>query len=535
MKKLIPLILIIIIISSSAKSQRNYSQSDYNLYVDNLGRGLISQKDLKLIISCKKNKIKNGVKQGRIEQVVVRGEIKFLDDFKYIPDIEKSLLVEADISSKEIMKETGEFFIFVGNYVDGIKQGEFKLFKGFNSSNGQTELGLLASINYLNDTINGNLTFINKDLRLSYIEEEQNYTTVLMSQNKISDQKIQIFPKRSEFIFFKNNNLDSGYINKYYFKKLNSPGEYNLTFFHKDRYDGFDNNGKTILRVSNGNKFLEINNELDFDNLKCVGVCVTKDRYTTFSINDSKFTGFINCYYLNDSLNYSINTTNGQIDIWTDLAIDKKIKILRFPDFPEIKFDLFNLLRGSMFLSDEANLSIEQYNTGYFKIAEIKNMSFSNLDGYGRSKNILTWSEKNPFSIDYKIGEHIFRTESWDKISSIYLRMQFTNFNLNGNVLNSSDMVKNKEAIKRIEEEKEYKRIFGIKDDDAVVSCAFCKKTYVKKNGEAIKVAVCNSTSILCLNANGIPCEWTFCSMKCTNDFQCSQCAQSKAYRSNCR
>ena len=190
MKKLIPLILIIIIISSSAKSQRNYSQSDYNLYVDNLGRGLISQKDLKLIISCKKNKIKNGVKQGRIEQVVVRGEIKFLDDFKYIPDIEKSLLVEADISSKEIMKETGEFFIFVGNYVDGIKQGEFKLFKGFNSSNGQTELGLLASINYLNDTINGNLTFINKDLRLSYIEEEQNYTTVLMSQNKISDQEL---------------------------------------------------------------------------------------------------------------------------------------------------------------------------------------------------------------------------------------------------------------------------------------------------------------------------------------------------------
>ena len=115
MKNLITLILLIII-SSSAKSQRNYSQSDYNLYVDNLDRRILSQKDLKLIISCNKNKIKNGIKQGRIEQVVVRGEIKFLDDFKYIPDIEKSLLVEADISSKEIMKETGEFFIFVGKF-----------------------------------------------------------------------------------------------------------------------------------------------------------------------------------------------------------------------------------------------------------------------------------------------------------------------------------------------------------------------------------------------------------------------------------
>jgi hypothetical protein len=532
MKNLITLILLIII-SSSAKSQLNYSQLDY-LYIDNLGSKSISQQDLKLIISCKKNKIKNGIKQGRFEQLVVRGEIKFLDEFKYIPDIEKSLLAEADISLIEKIKEGGDFLIFVGNYVDGIKQGEFKLIKVKNDRERQkTSLGLVASINYLNDSINGNLTFINKDLVFGDFYEEKNYTTVLMSQNKISDQKIQI-PKSSNFIVFKNNNLDSGYFfNKYYYKKLNSPGEYDLTFFHD-----FKNpeNGKTVLRVSNGNKFLEKeNNVWDDDNLKCVGVCVTKDRYTTFSINESNFTGFIKCYYFNDSLNYSINTSNGHIDIRTDLAIDKKIEILRFPDYPVIKFELFNLLNGgSEFLSDKDNLFIEQYNTGYFKIAEIKNMSFSNLDYYGRSKNILTWSNKNPFSIDYKIGEHIFRSESWQKDIIGNLEMQFTNFDLKGNVLNSSDMVKNKEAIKRIEEEKEYKRLFGIKDDDAVVSCAFCKKTYVKKNGEAIKVAVCNSTSILCLNANGIPCEWTFCSMKCSNDFQCSQCAQSKAYRANC-
>jgi hypothetical protein len=532
MKNLITLILLIII-SSSAKSQRNYSQSDYNSYVDNLGRGLISQKDLKLIISCNKNKIKNGIKQGRIEQVVVKGEIKFLDEFKYIPDIEKSLSVEADISLKEIIKEEGKFLIFVGNYVDGIKQGEFKLIEVKNEAKHLggdnyeliTRLCLVASINYLNDSINGNLTFINKDLRFGDFHEEKNYTTVLMSQNKISDQKIQI-PKSLDFVVFKNNNLDSGYFfNKYYYKKLNSPGEYNLTFFHDINNP---ENGKTILRVSNGNKFLEKENKVwDDDNLKCVGVCVTKDRYTTFSINDSKFTGFINCYYFNDSLNYSINTTNGQIDIWTDFAIEKKIKILRFPDFPEIKFDLFNLLNGrSMFLSDKDNLSIEQYNTGYFKIAEIKNMSFSNLDDYGRSKNILTWSKKNPFSIDYKIGGHIFRTESWG---------QFTNFDLNGNVLNSSDIVKNKEAIKRIEDEKTYKRIAGIKDDDAVVSCAFCKKSLVKKNGITIQVAICSSKEIRCWNPNGFPCEWTFCNVKCSNDFQCAECANSNAYRANCR
>ena len=489
-------------------------------------------------LTGKKNKIKNGIKQGRIEQVVLKKDIIFLDEYNYVPNIEKSF-IDTNISVKNLIKnEVFDFFVFVGNYIDGKKQGEFKLLEV-----DKGRIRELASINYLNDTLEGNFKFID-----CYFDKQSfgygiDYLTVLMSRNRISNQTIKISDKL-DYIVFKNNKLDSGCIHfdyqLYYFKKLESPGEFNLTFFHSR--DNFKI-GKTVLRVSNGNKFakrLKHNERLfeDLKNLKCEGVCLTKDRYTTFSINNSKFQGFINCYYFNDSLNYSINTTTGQIDIWVDFAIDKKIKTLSLNEFGDIRFELVNDLlfpyESREFLSDKAGLNLDQYKTGYFKIAEIRNMLYSNGSVFG-TKFILDWKNNNPFSIDYKIGSYVFRNETWQKNSYGNSEKQFTNFDSNGNVLSSSVIEKKQKEIERKENEQNLLRVFGVKDDNEVVSCAYCKQKLVKKNGETIRSVQCSSSSIPCMNAKGLPCEWTFCNMKCSNDFQCAQCAQYKSYRANCR
>jgi hypothetical protein len=161
-------------------------------------------------------------------------------------------------------------------------------------------------------------------------------------------------------------------------------------------------------------------------------------------------------------------------------------------------------------------------------------MLYSNGSVFG-TKFILDWKNNNPFSIDYKIGSYVFRNETWQKNSYGNSEKQFTNFDSNGNVLSSSVIEKKQKEIERKENEQNLLRVFGVKDDNEVVSCAYCKQKLVKKNGETIRSVQCSSSSIPCMNAKGLPCEWTFCNMKCSNDFQCAQCAQYKSYRANCR
>lgn len=507
-------------------------------------------------LTGEKNKIKNGKKQGRIEQVVLRKEIKFLDEYKYIPDVEKSF-IDTSISIKNIIKQENNFLVFVGNYVDGIKQGEFKLYDfrknfvpvGINQNRG--DFCLLASVNYLNDTIDGNFIFNGGYFYGGRKFKDEKYITVLMSKNKIKDQVIKtddIF----DFIIFKESRLDSGHLGGrrgYNFKKINTSRNLVLTISDVK----FDMNGalindnsfveKTILRIDDGDKFLERDatdyslwKDFSWDNLsknlKTEGIRITADRNIKFSINNNKFNGFINCYYKNDSLNYSINTENGFVNIWVDLNIDKKIKIFNGENS---YLKPYSLIFGNGYedlFSSKSTEDVELPKTGYFKIAEMKEISFKN--NYDNSASSY-WYINKPINIDYKVGNVVFRNESWEKNTWGNYLKQYTNFDQNGNILSSSNIDKNKEAIKRKKDEQDLLKAFGVKDDNEVVSCAYCKQKLVKKNGETIRSVQCSSTSIPCMNAKGLPCEWTFCNMKCSNDFQCAQCAQYKSYRANCR
>jgi hypothetical protein len=487
-------------------------------------------------ITGKKNKIKNGKKEGRIEQVVLEKKIEYFDENNFIPDIENSF-IETNVSVKEIINSgTDKFLVLIGNYIDGLKQGEFKLYRFYPKYNEKEEL---ASVNYINDTIEGIIKFND----YFFNQEHRNYNTGLVSvnisKNKITDQTIKT-TNEGDYLVFKNNTIDSGYHKTtdyfdYHFKKLDNPGEFKLTFQNNNASDV---NKKTILKVYDGNKFTQ-RSEVYFKeiikNLNCDGISITQNRYTTFKIKDGKFTDFIKCYYLNDSLNYSINTQTGQIDLWTDLAIDKKIKIIDFGDYPDVRYNfLENLLSSRDFLTSEDNLSQSQYQSGYFKLTEIKNVRFLNGSVFG-TKHILEWDSNEPFSIDYKIDNKILRRENWEENILGHLEKQFTNYDLNGNVLNSSMIEKKQKYLQAKQNEKLLKDAFGVKDDNAVVKCSYCKKSLVKKNGITIRTSKCQSSDILCLDNLGNPCEWTFCSMSCSNNFQCVKCSDNKLYRANCR
>ena len=470
---------------------------------------------------------------------MTKKEIKYLDDSKYIPDVEKSFS-DSNISVKNVIKSgASDFYVWVGNYIDGLKQGEFKLLK-YQTDYSGFDYKELASIKYLNDTIEGDLKFND------YFFNEQNanngleYITVLISKNKITDQTIKISDK-NDFIIFKNNVLDSGYINNdndyysrdYFFKKTNIPGVVDLTFLNSK-------NGKTLLRVSDGYRFTKrmqkgIRFFKDVEDLNCEGISINNDRYITFSIRNSKLKGFINCYYLNDSLNYSINTSTGQIDLWVDLTIDQGIKIPFSGEYGEIQFKLLeDVISGENFLDDNLNFNIEQIKRGYYKIAEIKNMSFSNGSVFG-TKYFLEWSNSNPFSIEYKIHNHIIRRESWQENIFGKLQKEFVNFDIDGNVLSSSEIEKKQKYKEEKEQEQFIKNAFGVKGENETVNCAYCNQKLIKRNGVTIRSAICEKTSIVCLDKLGNPCEWTFCNANCSNNFQCTKCADNRYYRKNCR
>ena len=486
-------------------------------------------------LTGKKNKIINGKKEGNFEQVVIKKEIQYFDDYNFIPNIEKSF-ADTNLSVKKLINSgNGNFFVFVGNYVDGLKQGEFKL-QNIYKNYGSYEIQELASINYINDTIEGSLKFNDQYFNQEHKDYGIVLVSVLMTKNKVINQTINT-TKKGDYIVLKDNKIDSGYHishdywPQFYFKKSNSTGEFYLTFLSEnEKY-------KTILRVFDGDHFIRRGYYLDFrkniENVNCVGLCIKPGRYITFKMIDGKFTGFVNCYYLNDSLNYSINTETGQIDIWTDLSIDENIQLPNFGSYLSKTYRL-NLIAEDEFLTDIQSLKLPQYQSGYFKLACIKNVRFTKKNGSGYDPS-LSWFDSKPFSIDYRIDNHIIRNETWQEDILGHFEKQFTNYDINGNVLNSSLIEKKQKYIKNKENEQLMRDAFGVKDDNAVVKCSYCKKSLVKKNGITIRTSKCQSSDILCLDNLGNSCEWTFCSMSCSNNFQCVTCSDKKLYRANCR
>lgn len=526
----IKLLLFFITISVFANAQ-SFSYYDINSGTIKTIEGLTGEKI----------KLKKGIKQGRIEQVVAKKEIKYLDEFKYVPDIEKSFS-DTSISVRNLIRlGISDFYVFVGNYVDGLKQGEFKLLH-FE----RNQMNSIATLNYLNDTINGDFNFNQKVFYNS--DYASTFLNVKMSNQKITDQVIKL--SGDQYIVYKNGILDSGYIYrdkeyrddlKFYFKNLNQLGEINM-FFYKSA-ELF-----TKLNVSDGNKIISrpINQDrLDnyFLKINCNGFTMTSNRYYTYKITNGIFTENYNCYYKNNNLNYSVNIENKSVDIWYDNNIDNSFPLILFKESPIISFN-------SIFSPTSLNMSpVSFVNTisfskkGYFnisKITSIKLISDSYDDKIYGDRRIKLYPSY-PSKIEYKIDNKILRQEYLGNSLRDY---SYVNYDSNGNIVASSELDKKQEEIERIKlvqkrnaESKAIDDLLGFKKDTDIVSCENCSKKFMKKNGVTIREVKCANTSIGCFTGymNMKPCEWSFCSNNCSNKFQCAKCADNNQYRKNCQ
>lgn len=479
-------------------------------------------------LTGKKNKIKKGIKQGRIEQVILIKEIKFLDDSEYIPDIEGSI-IDTNISVKQVACIKDTFFVFVGNYIDGIKQGEFKLLlvDGFYSRTRE-----IASMNYLNDTINGSITF-----NTSYFYYKSSfygpnaYLKVLINNTKIMDQELKISDKH--YLIYKNNLLDSGYIYKdnldFYFKKLHQVGNVILTFSSNEK-------AYTKLTLVDGNE--AIKRPIDewkngyFSNISCIGFQMDLTRYYTFEIINGMFVGRFNCYYKNDNINYSVNIDSNIVDLWVDNNIDNSL-----PVFDLVKH---SASIGLSFLSEpmgggstrvrlidyDNNININNIKKGYYKISRIKGLELNNMKGG------FSFYAPKLFTIEYEIENHIIRNETWNENRD----NNFTNYDINGNIQNSTEFEKQARIEKRNEETKAIEDLLGFKKATDIIPCEYCGKKFMKKNGVTIQAVQCKNTRIPCFTGymNMKPCELSFCNNKCSNEYQCAKCSDINEYRENC-
>lgn len=477
-------------------------------------------------LTGKKNKIKKGIKQGRIEQVILIKEIKFLDDSKYIPDIESSI-IDTNISVKQVASIKDTFFVFVGNYIDGIKQGEFKLLR-VEGSYGRTRE--IASMNYLNDTINGSIAF-----NTSYFYYKSSfygpnaYLKVLINNTKIMDQELKISDKH--FLIYKNNLLDSGYISKdnfdFYFKKLNQVGNVILTFSSNE-------NAYTKLTLVDGNEAINRSNIDGNDNgyfrsFSCIGFNMDLTRYYTFEIINGMFVGRFNCYYKNDNINYSVNIDSNIVDLWVDNNIDDSLPIFELEKKrPSVNLEdllsLWGSSTGAKFINYDNNLNYLK--KGYYKISRIKGLELN------KEKNYFGFYPPKSFTIKYEIENHIIRNETWNDKRDY----NFTNYDINGNIQNSTDFEKQARIEKRNEETKAIEDLLGFKKATDIIPCEYCGKKFMKKNGVSIQAVQCKNTRIPCFTGymNMKPCELSFCSNKCSNEYQCAKCSDINEYRENC-
>ena len=257
-------------------------------------------------------------------------------------------------------------------------------------------------------------------------------------------------------------------------------------------------------------------------------------RYYTFEIINGMFVGRFNCYYKNDNINYSVNIDSNIIDIWVDNNIDNSL-----PVFDLVKHHasidltgsngLLAIISGSTrveLIDYDNNINISHIKKGYYKISRIKGLELNNMKGG------FDFYAPKSFTIEYEIENNIIRNETWNERRD----NNFTNYDINGNVQNSTEFEKQARIEKRNEETKAIEDLLGFKKATDIIPCEYCGKKFMKKNGVSIQAVQCKNTRIPCFTGymNMKPCELSFCSNKCSNEYQCAKCSDINEYRENC-
>jgi hypothetical protein len=536
-------------------------------------------------ITGNKVKLKKGIKNGFIEEVVSFNSNKFIDKSQYIPDFQ-NCIINTNLDLKNTLihsKDDDLIFILAGNYVNGIKQGEFHLYIYFYYYNGEYYRNTMfdaATLNYVNDTINGKQIFnpqlcnLNQlKLRKGHIRSTDKWNNTFYIKlnvdvigSQILDQKVTYAKmlylddryQIDDYLIFKNGEVDSAYFSKsynFFYKIKNSAVE--ISVLKQNKKNIFEK----ILIFENG---IELKNPFslnykDYDDYKNYNDINIYDdinnvvELTPFQISSSnnldrrilKYNEYetieeivlckfidgkiieIKGRYPNGDLLYHIDVNENNCKIYSNTNLDNNLRI---------KDDgIQNVigLGGNLFLKN-SNLNLNNFSKGHYEVANIKNITFKqsetkceNFSDFMNSS--LTSKIDVPSSISYQIAGKIVRTDEWYKETDVLGREEtkhkFTEFDLKGQI--NSSTAKDQLNIKK-QNEFLSNLIYG--DPNSIIECNYCKKKIVNKNSLILYKAVCANQELAC----GDPVCWRVCSEACSHKLQCKLCADNNYYRKNC-
>jgi hypothetical protein len=521
-------------------------------------------------ITGNKVKLKKGIKNGFIEEVVSFDSNKFIDKSQYIPDFQNCIInTNLDLKSTLIQsKYDNLIFVLAGNYVNGIKQGEFHLYIYFyywNSNGGyRNTMFDAATLNYLNDTINGKQIFNPHLCNLNLLKSRKNLSSttnrwtntfyiklnVDVVGSQILDQKVtyaeMLDPddrdQIDDYLIFKNGEVDSAYfLNKFFYKKKESAEISVLSQFKKNIFE-------KILIFENG---IELKNpfsqdEKNYDNIKNVGGLYPfqisssnkVDRYILEYNEDKTLKEIVLCKFIdgkildikglypNGDLLYHIDVNKNNWKIYSNTNIDNNLRIK-----DGYVQDIIG--RGNL-LSKKSSCNLNNIAKGHYEVANIKNITFKQSESIcEKFEDFLNSSLESkidvPSSISYQIADKIVRTDEWYKNTDVFGREEtkhkFAEFDLNGQI--SSNTATANDQLKQTEKLLS-DLIYG--DPDSIIECNYCKKKMVNKNSSILYKATCANQVMAC----GDPVCWRVCSEACSHKLQCKLCADNQYYRKNC-
>lgn len=532
-------------------------------------------------ITGNKVKLKKGIKNGFIEEVISFDSNKFIDKSQYIPDFQNCIInTNLDLKSTLIQSKYDDLiFVLAGNYVNGIKQGEFHLYIYFyyrNSWGYRNTMFDAATLNYLNDTINGkqifnphlcNLNLLKSRKNLSSTTDKWNNTfyiklNVDVVGSQILDQKVtseMLNPdyrnhryQIDDYLIFKNGEVDSAYfLNKFFYKKKESAEISVLSQFKKNIFE-------KILIFENGielkNPFsqdytldhMDKDHEKNYNNIKNLGGLYPfqisssnkVDRYILEYNEDKTLKEIVLCKFIdgkildikglypNGDLLYHIDVNKNNWKIYSNTNLDNNLRI-------KDGYVQDNIGRGNL-LSKKSSCNLKNIAKGHYEVANIKNITFKQSESKCEEfEDFLNSSLESkidvPSSISYQIADKIVRTDEWYKNTDVFGREEtkhkFTEFDLNGQI--SSNTATANDQLKQTEKLLS-DLIYG--DPDSIIECNYCKKKMVNKNSSILYKATCANQVMAC----GDPVCWRVCSEACSHKLQCKLCADNQYYRKNC-
>jgi hypothetical protein len=538
-------------------------------------------------ISGKKVKLKKGIKDGFIEEVVSFDSNKFIDKSKYIPDFQNCIInTNLDLKSTLTHSKNDDLvFVLAGNYVNGIKQGKFHLYIYFYFYNGTNYENLTfeaATLNYVNDTINGKQNFNPQLCNLNQLKARKGHSSTTNNWNStfyiklnvdiigshILDQKVTYDAIKigdhllDDYLLFKNGEVDSAYFSKsnkqphnFFYKKKDSAVEisvlkqYRTNIFEKILI--FENGIELINPFSLDYKDYDKN----YDDIKnVVGLYPFQisssnkvDRYILEynkyqTIEETVLCKFIDGKildikgrYTNGDLLYHIDVNNNNWKIYSNTNLDNNLRIKDGVTK--------NLIGNHGHILKNSNLNLNNIAKGHYEVANIKNITFNqskceNFEDFLKSdleSNIVV-----PSSISYQIADKIVRTDEWFKKTNVNgideTKHKFTEFDLNGQINSSTAKEELNAKLEELNAKSNVKKqneffsnlIYG--DPNSIIECNYCNKKMVNKNSLILYKATCANQELAC----GDPVCWRVCSEACSQKLQCKLCADNKYYRKNC-